>query len=122
MAMNETIRETMRQELVKSRSGLGLAVGVFSFLGLCFLFASVPGLAALVEAHDWLYLIIIGLSLGAGGIAGSIRETTVWREIKSMDDDTLKFTHERMSRQQQRSTIVIYFVVALVVAYFIFRT
>ena len=121
MAMNETIRETMRQELVNARSGLGLGVGVFSFLGLCFLVASVPGLATFVDGHDWIYIVIIILSLGAGGIAGSMQEEAVWREIKSMDDDTLKFRHDELSRKKQRSSFVFYIVVALVVAYFIFR-
>ena len=121
MSMNETIRETMRQELAKSRDGLGLGVGVVCFFGLCALIGAIPSLAAFVKDHGWLYLVIIILSLGAGGITGSLREDALRREIGNMDDDTLKFRHERMSRKQQRSTIVLYLIVALVAAYFIFR-
>lgn len=121
MAMNETLRETMRQELTESRGGLGIAVGILSFFGLCTLIGLIPGLATFIKAHDWTYFVILILSIAAGKVAGGIREVTVRHEVERMDDNTLKHRHDRMSRQQQRSSIVFYLIAALMVAYFLFR-
>jgi hypothetical protein len=121
MAMNETLRETMRQELVQSRGGFGIAVGVLSYFGLFLLIAFIPGVDVLMKDHDWPGWVILAVSVAAGWIAGALRTDAIRNEIQRMDDDTLKFRHDKMSRKKQESSLVFYLVVALVVAYFIFR-
>lgn len=121
MAMNETIRETMQKELAKSKDGWGAVVALVSFFGLYLLVVTTPGLAAFAKLHKWVYWIIIIVSAAAGGLVSGRLDTTARGEIARMDDDTLKFRHDAMSRRKLKGDVIACLAVALVVAYFIFR-
>lgn len=120
MSMNETVRDTMRKELAQSGS-FGVVVGLSCLLGLCFLGAVIPGLYVLMKTHDWPGWMILGLSVGAGWLAADLRAKAVRTETARMDDDTLQFRHGELTTRKLKASVVLYLLVALAVAYLIFR-
>lgn len=117
--MNETIRNKMRQDLAKAKGGLGVVVGLACFFVLATAATLIPGLDAFRTAHDWFGASVLCASIAVGWTVGTLRNAEISKKLDQIDDDTLKYEHDAMSRRKLRSDIIFWIAIGLIAAYFL---
>ena len=113
----------MRHELVQSKGAIfiGIFAGMICFLIVYKIGVHFPAFTAQLSGGNWISYLVLGFCVGVGGIAMALRRSFITDQINKLDDDMLKFQHDKMSRDKLRSNIISYIAIALVVAYLIFK-